>query len=129
MNKEGHRASPEANMCEALVLFMWENIDKVTEISQNFLKRKGISLDEYIQYISTSRNRGDELTLHLLCIIMQGIHYCVTTKTEIHYSHPTAFPSPSAVHITLVYLGNKVFQDTTKKAMKSPPPHIDFNQP
>ena len=44
---------PEANMHEALVLFLWENIDRVTEISQNFLKRKGISLDEYIQYIST----------------------------------------------------------------------------
>ena len=35
--KEGHGACPEANMCQALVLFMWDNIDKVMEISQNFL--------------------------------------------------------------------------------------------
>ena len=40
MNKEGCGVSPEANMHEALVFFMWENIDKVKEISQNFLKRK-----------------------------------------------------------------------------------------
>ena len=73
--------------------------------------------------------RGDELTLHLLCN-MHGIHYCIITKTQIQYSHPTAFPSPSTVHITLVYLGGKVFRDTTKKAMKSPPlPHIEFNEP
>ena len=40
MNKEGCGVSPEANMHEALVLFMWESIDKVKEISQNFLKEK-----------------------------------------------------------------------------------------
>ena len=40
MNKEGCKVSPEANMREALVFFMWENIDKFKEISQNFLKRK-----------------------------------------------------------------------------------------
>ena len=58
MNKEGCGASPEANMHEALVLFMLENIDKVTEISQNFLKRRGISLDKYMQYISTPKEQG-----------------------------------------------------------------------
>ena len=116
-------------MCEALVLFMQENINKVKEISQNFLKRKGISFNDYFQNISTSGNSGNELALHLLCI-MQGIHYCIITKTQSHYSHPTTFPSPSAVHKTLVYLRNKVFWDTTKKAMKSPPPpHIEFNEP
>ena len=46
--KEGCGACPEANMHQALVFFMWDNIDKVTEISQNILKRKGISLDEYM---------------------------------------------------------------------------------
>ena len=49
--KEGCGACPEANMHQALVLFMRDNINKVTEISQNFLKRKGISVDEYIEYI------------------------------------------------------------------------------
>ena len=38
MDRDQHGVSPEANMCEALVLFMWENIDKVKDIGQNFLK-------------------------------------------------------------------------------------------
>ena len=63
-------------MHEAFVLFMWENIDKVIEISQNFIQRRGISSDEYLQYISTPGNRGDELALHLLCI-MQA---CITEQ-------------------------------------------------
>ena len=34
------------------------------------------------------------------------------------------------MHITLVYLGNSIFRDTTTLAKKCPPPpHIDFNQP
>ena len=100
-------------------------LTKLQKFLTNFLKRKGISVDEYIEYISIPGNRGDELALHLLCI-MQGIHYCIITKTEIHYSNPTAFPSPSAVHITLVYLGNKVFCDTTRKALKPPPPILSL---
>ena len=85
-------------------------------------------MEDYINYISVPGNRGDELAFHLLCI-MQGIHYCIITKTQIFDSQPTVFSSPSAVHITLVYLGNKVFHDTTKKAMKFPPLHISFHQP
>ena len=60
--------STEGNMWEALVLFIWENLPKVQEISEHFLRRKGIAWDEYIQYISVPGNRGDELVLHLLCI-------------------------------------------------------------
>ena len=71
---------------------------------------------------------GDELALHLLAV-MNKIHYCIITKTKVYYSHPTAFPSPSAVHITLVYLGNSIFRNTTTLSKKCPsPPHIDFNQ-
>ena len=33
---------------------------------------------------------------------------------------PNVMPSPSAVHITLVYLGNKVLRDTTV-SKKGPP--------
>ena len=50
-------------------------------------------------------------------------------KTKVFYSHPTAFCIPSAVHLTLVYLGNSIFRDITTLTKKCPPPHhIDFNQ-
>ena len=72
---------------------------------------------------------GDELALHLFAVMNQ-IHYCIIMKTKVYYSHPTAFPSPSAMHITLVYLENSIFRDTTTLSKKCPPPPlIDFNQP
>ena len=111
-------AVPEHRMREALMLFIKENRDKVTTIAAPFLKKKKLSLDEYITFMSIPGNRGDELALHLLAIMSQ-IHYCVITKTKICYSHPDAF-SPSVVHIALVYLGNKIFQDTTTLAKKNP---------
>ena len=114
-------AALEHNMRETLILFIKENRDKVTTIAAPFLKKKKLSLDEYIAFISTPGNRGGELALHLLAMMSQ-IHYCVITKTQIYYSHLDAFHSPSAVHIALVYLGNSIFSDTMTLAKKCPPP-------
>ena len=36
---------------------------------------------------------------------------------------PNVMPSPSAIHMTLVYLGNKVFKDTTV-SKKGPPKQL-----
>ena len=44
---------------------------------------------------------------------MNQIHYCIIRKTKVYYSHPTAFPSPSAMHIILLYLGTSIFRYTT----------------
>ena len=90
-----------------------------------FLRWKGLTLDNYIQYREIPCNRLDELAIHLLTM-MQGIHYCIITKDNIYYSLPNVMPSPSAIHMTLVYLGNNVFQGTT--ISKKEPPTIQFNQ-
>ena len=120
---------PEHDMHEALILFIKENTEKVKLIAKPFLKRKKLTLDAYIAFMEQPGHQGDELALHLLAV-MNKIHYCIITKTKVYYSHPTAFPSPSAVHIILVYLGNSIFRDTTTLSKNCPPPpHIDFNQP
>ena len=98
---------PEHRMREALMLFIKENREKVTTIAAPFLRKKKLSLDEYIAFMSIPGNRGDELALHLL-VVMSQIHYCVITKTKIYYSHPS-FNSPSDVNMALVYLGNSIF--------------------
>ena len=113
-------ADPEHRMREALMLFIKENREKVTTIAAPFLRKKKLSLDEYIAFMSIPGNRGDEPALHLLAVMSQ-IHYCVITKTKIYYSHPS-FNSPSDVNIALVYLGNCIFQDTTTLAKICPPP-------
>ena len=73
-------ADLEHRMKEALMLFIKENREKVTTIAAPFLRKKKLSLDEYIAFMSIPGNRGDELALHLLAVISQ-IHYCVITKT------------------------------------------------
>ena len=91
----------EHNMREALILFIKENRDEVTTIAAPFLKKRKVSLDEYIAFMSIPGNRENELALHLLAIMSQ-IHYCVITKTKIYYSHPDAFQSISCTHSTCV---------------------------
>ena len=108
---------------------MKENIDKIEQIAKPFLSKKKLTLDAYIAFMEQTGHQGDELALHLLAVMNQ-IHYCIITKTKVFYSHRTAFSSPSAMHITLVYLENSIFRDTTTPTKKCPPPpHIDFNQP
>ena len=100
-------ADLEHRMREALMLFIKEKREKVTTIAAPFLRKKKLSLDKYIAFMSIPGNQGDELALHLLAVMSQ-IHYCVITKTKIYYSHPS-FNSPSDVNIALVYLGNSIF--------------------
>ena len=54
------RADPEHNMRESLMLFINKNREKVTTIAALFLKKK-LSLDEYIKFMSTPGNWGNEL--------------------------------------------------------------------
>ena len=118
-------AEPEHNMHESLVLFIKTNYEEVNKITRSFLRWKSLTLDNYLEYIEKPGNRGDELSVDLLAM-MQVIHYCIITKNNIYYSMPNAMPNPSAVHMTLVYLGNKVFRDTT--VSKKGPPKIQFKQ-
>ena len=109
------------------MLFIKENREKVTTIAAPFLRKKKLSLDEYIAFMSIRGNWDDELALHLLAVMSQ-IHYCIITKTKIYYSHPS-FNSPSDVNIALVYLGNSIFRDTTTLAKKCPPqPYINLRE-
>ena len=41
----------EHNMCQALILFMKENIEKVEQIAEPFLNKKELPLDAYIAFM------------------------------------------------------------------------------
>ena len=86
-------ANPEHNMCQALILFMKENIDTVQQIAEPFLSKKKLTLDAYIAFMEQPSHRGDELALHLLAV-MNHIHYCIITKTKVFYSHRQHFLVP-----------------------------------
>ena len=48
------------HMCQALILFMKENIDKVEQIAQPFLSKKKLTLDTYIAFMEQPSHWGDE---------------------------------------------------------------------
>ena len=100
-------------MHQALIPFIKENTEKVKQIAEPFLSKKKLILDAYGAFIEKPGNCGDEVALHLLAVMNQ-IHFRIITKTKVYYSHLSAFPSPSAVHIILVYFRNSTFRDTTK---------------
>ena len=112
-------AEPEHKMHESLVLFIRMNYEEVNKIARSFLGQKGLTLDNYLEYTKKPGYRGDELSVHLLAM-MQGIHYCIITRNNVYYSMLNVMPSPSAVHMTQVYLGNKVFRDTMVSKKGSP---------
>ena len=51
-------ADLEHIMRESLMLFIKENREKVTTIAAPFLKKKKLSLDEYIEFMSTPGHQG-----------------------------------------------------------------------
>ena len=62
-------AVPEHNMHESLVLFIKTNYEEVNKIAKSFLRWKGLTLDNYIEYIEKPGNQGDELSIHLLAMM------------------------------------------------------------
>ena len=58
MPSPGGGADLEHNMRESLMLFIKENREKVTTIAAPFLKKKKLSPDEYIEFMSTQVIRG-----------------------------------------------------------------------
>ena len=62
-------AEPEHKMCQALILFTKENIDKVEQIAQPFLSKTKLTLDAYIAFMEQPGHYGDELALHLLAVM------------------------------------------------------------
>ena len=115
-------ADPEHNMRESLILFIKESREKVTTIAAPFLKKKTLSIDEYIEFMSTPGNQGDELAIHLLSIMSQ-IHYCITMKTNI-LQPPEHIPqSISCTYSTCVLRKQHLpgYYDPSKKMPTSTP--------
>ena len=56
---DSHGAKPEHNMRESLILFIRTNYEEVNKIARSFLRWKGLTLDNYLEYIEKQGNRGD----------------------------------------------------------------------
>ena len=58
-------AEPVHNMRESLVLFIRTNYEEVNRIARSYLRWKGLTLDNHLEYIEKPGNRGDKLSVHL----------------------------------------------------------------
>ena len=56
--------------------------DPVSEVAEEYLSRKGQTLDDYHEYIKQPGNKGDKLALHIMAC-MANISTIVVTKTGV----------------------------------------------
>ena len=90
--------------------------DPVSEVAEEYLSRKGQTLDDYHEYIKQPGNMGDKLALHIMAC-MANISTIVVTKTGVW---STFDGDVSNAELVLVYLGKSVFQDTVPISYDSP---------
>ena len=88
-------------------------------MGKDFLTRKGLTLEDYLDFMSVPGNHGDELSLYLAAR-MCSKQVAVITKNDIWYTgkldnDEEAFISLDDIDLILVYLGKNVFRATKPK--------------
>ena len=92
----------------------------IKTIAGDFLKCKGQTLEDYLDFIRVPGNKGDELAVHLLAC-MTNLKVVLMTKTGFWSIVMDCDPFSDVV---LVYLGKSTFRDTTTiPILTNPPPH------
>ena len=95
----------------------------MSEVAEEYLSRKGQTLNDYHEYNKQPGNKGNELALHIMAC-MTNISTLVMTKTGVW---STFNGDVSDAELVLVYLGKSVFQDMVPipSKLKPKPPHKD----
>ena len=88
-------------------------------MGKDFLTRKGLTLEDYLDFMSVPGNHGDEMSLYLAAR-MCSKQVVVITKNDISYTgkldnDEEAFISLDDFDLVLVYLGKNVFRATKPK--------------
>ena len=68
-------------MQSQLITYMQTYVSGVKIVGDKHLASKGLAVKDYISYISKENNRGDELSLYLLCRMTQK-HACVLGRIQ-----------------------------------------------
>ena len=93
-------------------------------IASDFLKHKGQTLEDYLDFIRVPGNKGDELAVHLLAC-MANLKVVVMTKTKFWSTVMNC--DPFSADIVLVYLSKSTFKDTTPIPSKPTPIPADID--
>ena len=107
-------------MWSQLINYILTYVSGVKIVADKLLASKGLAVKDYISYISKENNRGNELSLYLLCRMTQK-HACVIGKNLVWYTSCCKDKDQDITvadcQIVLVYLGAGTFRDTKLVAM------------
>ena len=100
-------------------------------MGKDFLTRKGLTLEDYLDFMSVPGNHGHELSLYLAAR-MCSKQVAVITRNEIWYTgkldnDEEAFISLDDVDLILIYLGKNVLRATKPKPVlihRTPEPEV-----
>ena len=106
-------------MWEIMADYIGKQSRGIKIIAGDFLKCKGQTLEDYLDYIRVPCNKGDELSVHFL-VYMTNLKVVVMTKTGFWSTVMDCDVFPA--NVVLVSLGKSTFRDTTP--IPSKPTHI-----
>ena len=116
---------------EHLIKYIKRYASAVKYVGKDFLSRKGQTLDDYVYFMSSQGNCGDELSLYLTAR-MCCKQVAVIMKTSLWYmgklDDGEDFISLSDNDLILVYLRKNVFRSTKPKSVlfhHTPQPELD----
>ena len=116
---------------EHLVKYIKRYDRAVKYVGKDFLTRKDLTLEDYLDFMSVLGNCGDELSLYLVAR-MCSKQVAVITKNDIWYTgkldnDEEAFISLDDIDLVLIYLGKNVFRATKPKTVlihRTPEPEV-----
>ena len=121
----GHKVQKdEAYMQVTMAGYIENHSEGINIIASDFLKCKGQTSEDYLDFIRVPGNKGDELAVHLLAC-MANLKVAVVTKTGFWSTVMDC--DPFSADVVFVYLGKSTFRDTTPIPSKPTPipAHID----
>ena len=83
----GHKVQKdEAYMQSTMADYMEKHSDGIKIIAGDFLKHKGQTMEDYLEFIRVPGHKGDELSVHILAC-MTNVKVVVVTKTGFWSNH------------------------------------------
>ena len=88
--------------------YIQNHSDDIEIIAGDFLKHKGQTMKDYLEFIRVPGNKGDELSVHLLAC-MTNLKVVVVTKTRFWLTVMDC--DVFSADVVLVYLGKSSLRD------------------
>ena len=96
-------------MQATMAKYIQTNEDGIKIVSEEYLKCKGQTLNDYPEFIKVPDNKGNELAVHLLACMT---YFKVIIITKTGYRSTVVDCDISSADIVLLYLGKSMFRDT-----------------